>query len=226
MQKWILGFKNWLNQGSPLAQSLKKSISAMLAFVLLPGILLMGVYQGTKEPIAYQEKQTQLRLLNALVPQDHYNNHPLEDKITIRSPQYTGYPQTQAYVFRNNGRIIALATPIIAPDGYSGNIYLLVAVYATGEVAGVRVVKHNETPGLGDKIERDKTDWILSFNHKKLSSSNLSQWAVKKDGGQFDQFTGATITPRAVVKAVKKWLLYLNNHPEIWHTPEKKEKSQ
>jgi electron transport complex protein RnfG len=97
---------------------------------------------------------------------------------------------------------------VIAPDGYSGNIKLLVGVYYDGRVAGVRAVSHKETPGLGDYIETGRSDWILGFNGRSLVSPSPGDWRVKPDGGVFDAFTGATITPRAVVRAVYKSLLY------------------
>jgi electron transport complex protein RnfG len=102
----------------------------------------------------------------------------------------------------------------IAPNGYSGKIHLLVGVFADGSVAGVRAVKHSETPGLGDAIETQKSDWIFSFNDRSLSSPVPSNWLVKKDGGDFDQFTGATITPRAIVLAVKNTLLYYQQNAD------------
>jgi electron transport complex protein RnfG len=96
----------------------------------------------------------------------------------------------------------------VTPSGYSGDINLLTAVFANGEIAGVRVTKHEETPGLGDKVEVKKSDWITLFKGQNVLSEDDSRWAVKKDGGQFDQFTGATITPRAVVGSVKQAVLF------------------
>ena len=100
----------------------------------------------------------------------------------------------------------------MAPDGYSGNIHLLVAIKYDGTLAGVRVVNHKETPGLGDAVEAERSNWILGFTGKSLTNPGKKGWAVKRDGGQFDQFTGATITPRAVVKAVYKTLEYYQQH--------------
>ena len=102
--------------------------------------------------------------------------------------------------------------PATAPDGYSGNIDIITGVYRNGEVAGVRVVSHQETPGLGDKIELKKSDWVLAFNGKSLGAPSYERWTVKKDKGVFDQLTGATITPRAVTKAVRNTLDYYRNN--------------
>ena len=113
--------------------------------------------------------------------------------------------------FRNGEPVAALLTPV-APNGYSGEIRLLVGIYADGRVAGVRVLGHKETPGLGDAIEIERSDWITSFAGRSLGNPPLEDWKVKRDGGVFDQFTGATITPRAVVQAVRKTLLYFERH--------------
>ena len=102
----------------------------------------------------------------------------------------------------------------VAPDGYSGKIFLIVAIRSNGEVSGVRVVAHHETPGLGDYIERTKSEWITGFDGQSLSSRRDDDWKVKKDGGQFDYMAGATISPRAVIKAVHKALQYFAQHRE------------
>jgi electron transport complex protein RnfG len=104
-------------------------------------------------------------------------------------------------------------SPVTAP-GYAGDIALIVGIYADGTVAGVRVIRHKETPGLGDKIEVERNPWIQGFSGKRVGDPPLERWKVKRDGGDFDQFTGATITPRAVVAAVRRALLYVSNHRE------------
>ena len=108
---------------------------------------------------------------------------------------------------------------VTAPDGYNGDIRLLAAIDVTGTVLGVRVVSHRETPGLGDPIEVERSDWVLGFTGKSLLSPQGKSWAVKRDGGEFDQFTGATISPRAVVKAVHNTLLYFKtNQKSLFET--------
>ena len=107
---------------------------------------------------------------------------------------------------------VAVVLALIAPDGYGGPIKLLVGINADGSLAGVRVVNHHETPGLGDAIDTRRSNWILGFTGRSLGDPSPAQWAVRKDGGVFDQFTGATITPRAVVKAVKRALVYFEAH--------------
>ncbi|NCC28094.1 MAG: RnfABCDGE type electron transport complex subunit G, partial [Gammaproteobacteria bacterium] len=107
----------------------------------------------------------------------------------------------------------------VVPDGYAGPIQLLVSVLRDGSVGGVRVLFHHETPGLGDKIEERKSDWVLSFDGKSLSNPTPERWAVKRDGGEFDQFTGATITPRAIVHAVKNTLIYVQQQGDALFEP-------
>jgi electron transport complex protein RnfG len=107
---------------------------------------------------------------------------------------------------------VAAVFSVVARGGYAGDIELLVGVRADGRVAGVRVVEHHETPGLGDGIEADKSDWIRGFDGRSLGDPPREDWAVRRDGGDFDQFTGATITPRAVVEAVRDTLIYFEDH--------------
>jgi electron transport complex protein RnfG len=168
----------------------------------------------TKDQIAENERQALLKSLSAMVPAESIDNDIINDKITVMEPEMLGGEETTVYRGRKGGAEVAAVFTTIAPGGYSGNIKLLVAVKADGSLAGVRVVVHKETPGLGDKIEIEKDDWILSFNGKSLSDPTPDQWGVKRDGGVFDQFTGATITPRAIVKAVKNTLLYFKSNRE------------
>jgi electron transport complex protein RnfG len=109
---------------------------------------------------------------------------------------------------------VALVMSVIAPDGYSGSIKLLVGINTDGTLSGVRAVAHRETPGLGDAIEEQRSDWVQQFNGASLENPPLDRWKVRKDGGDFDQLTGATITPRAVVQAVRNALLYYRQHRE------------
>ena len=116
------------------------------------------------------------------------------------------------YRARRGDEVTGIILPATARDGYSGDIRLLVGIGRDGAVAGVRVLSHRETPGLGDKIELKKSDWVLSFDDKTLGDPAAEKWAVIKDGGEFDAFTGATVTPRAVVAAVKSAMEYSQNN--------------
>jgi electron transport complex protein RnfG len=187
----------------------------MLAALVLGAFAILGVglvsatYEGTKERIAYNERLALLRKLQAIVPAETVDNDMVTDRIIVEDEELLGPDPVAVYRGRKDGEPVAAVFAAIVPDGYSGPIKLLVAVRSDGTLGGVRVVSHKETPGLGDRIEEDRSDWILGFKGKSLEDPPPAQWKVKRDGGAFDQFTGATITPRAVVKAVKNTLLYV-----------------
>lgn len=166
-------------------------------------------FDSTEERIADNQRRALLKSLHQLVPEDLYDNDIYADILYVRHSKLLGSDEpVPVYRARKNGWPVAAVLAPIAPDGYNGGIRLLVAIQLNGNLAGVRVVQHRETPGLGDGIEAERSDWILGFDGKSLLDPEENQWKVKRDGGTFDQFTGATITPRAVVKAVKEALLY------------------
>ncbi len=148
--------------------------------------------------------------LEQVVPSNLYDNELLQDTLTI-SLDGNEKEAITMYIARKEQQIVAVAYET-SSEGYAGKINLIMGVNRQGEILGVRVLSHAETPGLGDKIEVAKADWILKFNGLSLNNPNETGWHVKKDGGQFDQFTGATITPRAVVKAVKQGLDFFAVH--------------
>ena len=158
--------------------------------------------------------------LNEVMPHDRHDNDLLADRITVSDP-LLGRNGHHIYRARQDGEPNGAVLEATAPDGYGGNIALIVGVDMQGKVQGVRVVPpHNETPGLGDKIETKKSDWIYGFNGLSLGNPADAGWAVKKDGGQFDSFTGATITPRAVVEAVHRALQYFDaNQTAVFEAP-------
>tara|TARA_A100001391_G_scaffold193181_1_gene168090 strand:- start:217 stop:855 length:639 start_codon:yes stop_codon:yes gene_type:complete len=191
---------------------LRNSVILGLFAVATVGMIAV-TQQGTAERISEAQRRAQLSALNEIVPHDQHDNDLLTDSFTVQDRQHLSLSApAEAYRARQGDRVSAVILPVVAPDGYSGRIDLLVGIRADGSIAGVRSVSHRETPGLGDKIDAGKSQWILSFNGKSLSMPIPDQWAVKKDGGQFDQFTGATITPRAVVKAVYQALNYFDEH--------------
>ena len=188
--------------------------SLILGLFAMATVGMIAVTQhGTAERIDEAQRRVQLSALNEIIPHDRHDNDLLADNFAIDDRQYLSLTGAKdAYRARNDGAVSAVILPVVAPDGYSGRIDLLVGINADGSIAGVRSVNHRETPGLGDKIETAKSQWVLDFNGKSLSMPVPEQWAVKKDGGEFDQFTGATITPRAVVKAVYQALTYFDAH--------------
>jgi len=187
---------------------------------LLGTALLAGVNGLTHERIIEQEKLRVLQQLNALVPVASYNNDLLGDRIEITDEAFFRHPAPiVVYRARMDNLAVAALMIVTAPDGYNGDIRLLIGIDSNGTVLGVRVVSHRETPGLGDPIEIERSDWILGFNDRSLRNTQTSDWAVKRDGGEFDQFTGATISPRAVVRAVHNTLLYFKaNQQSLFET--------
>ncbi len=164
---------------------------------------------NTRAAIAENERRVLLRNLHALLPAEKLDNDIVTDTLLIPASELLGSEsESLVYRARLRGEPVAAIFNSIAPDGYSGKIHLLVGVYVDGKIAGVRAVKHAETPGLGDALEIKKSTWVLDFNGKSLDNPSPGAWLVKRDGGVFDQFTGATISPRAVVQAVKNTLLY------------------
>ncbi len=185
-----------------------------IAGLLLTMFAVVGVglvaftHQATKGQIAENERQALLNSLNTLVPAEYIDNDIVTDLTVVSDQAKLGTAETTVYLGRKDSKPVAAVFTSIVPDGYSGPIKLLVAVLADGTLGGVRVVSHKETPGLGDKVEVEKSDWIHSFKGKSLGNPDETKWKVKRDGGVFDQFSGATITPRSIVKAVKNTLLY------------------
>ncbi len=200
------------------AGPLWRSAAALGLVAILGTSLLTGIDRLTVDRIAEQERRMVLEQLGQIVAPDRYDNALHDDYVTFRDERY--FPQGQevtAFRARHDGRPVAVILRFDAVDGYNGRIRLLVGIDSDSRVAGVRVVTHRETPGLGDGIERAKSDWILGFTGKSLTSPAPSGWAVRRDGGEFDQFTGATITPRAVVEAVQRALEYFEmNGPALF----------
>ncbi|WP_162045868.1 electron transport complex subunit RsxG [Vibrio taketomensis] len=166
----------------------------------------------TQDQITKQEQKQLLSVLNQVIPQKLHDNVLYEACTLVQDPALGTEMPMPAYIATKQGQPTAMALEAIAPDGYNGAIKVIVGIDANGTVTGTRVLSHQETPGLGDKIDIRVSDWILSFTGKNLTDENESSWHVRKDGGQFDQFTGATITPRAVVKSVKNTVQYFNQN--------------
>ncbi len=185
---------------------------ALLALFAVVGVGLVAfVHEHTQARIAANERAYLRRELNEILPQSAYDNDLLSDTVSLDDPALGPGPAT-AYLAWKAGRPAAVVFTVTAPDGYNGAIRMLVGIRYDGTLAGVRVVSHHETPGLGDRIDTRHGDWILGFAGRALGDPPLERWAVRRDGGAFDQFTGATITPRAVVGAVKRALLYFSQH--------------
>lgn len=208
---------------SPVPQNSQpwRSALALGLVVIIGTALLAAVNSLTKDRIEEQEQRVVLQQLQQVVPGNLHDNAMHLDYFQFSDS--TAFPQEQvvtAYRARNQNLPVAVILRFAAMDGYSGRINLLVGIDVTGRLTGVRVTSHKETPGLGDGIEVERSDWILDFDGRSLQQPPLEQWAVRRDGGVFDQMSGATITPRAVVNAVKRALLYFDQHQqELFATP-------
>ena len=184
----------------------------LLVFAVIFTALMAGTYALTKDIVAGNERKAKVALIAQVLPAGSFDNDILKDAISQDAAalkQLNAEAGSQIFRAQKDGKTNAVVVETIAPDGYSGKIKLLVGVGSDGRVLGVRVVAHKETPGLGDYIDAAKSAWIAQFEGKSLSAPRADEWKVKKDGGQFDYIAGATISPRAVVKAVKNTLDYV-----------------
>jgi electron transport complex protein RnfG len=185
-----------------------RTAGMMLVFTLAFTGFMAAIYNATKSEIAASAQQAKLKLINEVLPPDRYDNVLLDDYAVIPATPELGLSEpSRIYRARKAGAPVALVFEAAAADGYSGRIGLLIAVGADGRVSGVRVTEHKETPGLGDYIDPNKDKnktrpWITQFNGRGLNEVPQAAWQVKKDGGQFDYMTGATISARAVSNAV------------------------
>lgn len=188
----------------------------LLFFATLATIVLASTYFLTRDSIAKSVEEEKLRLIAQVVPQQIFDNAIVQDTVQLPPSELLGTnDESAAYRARLKGDATAVVLQPIAPDGYSGKIFLIVAIRSNGELSGVRVVSHRETPGLGDYIELPKSPWIKGFDGQSHATRKEADWKVKKDGGQFDYVAGATITPRAIVKAVHKSLLYFEQNRDM-----------
>ena len=194
---------------------LRQNLPALIPFLILViicAILLLIADHLTGDRIEAQQRAAQLRLISEVMSLPH-DNDLLTDRITIKAqePFVTGAPIT-VYRARNNGQPTGLVFMPVPAKGYNGLIELAVGVAYDGELTGVRVHAHRETPGLGDQVHQDRSDWIQGFNGLSLQNTALDAWGVRSDGGRFDQISGATITPRGIIKAVRNTLDYYALH--------------
>ncbi len=204
----------------------------MMRYAITKNAVILGLFaigtaatlattnEATLDQVRCNKQQALMTSLNQVMPHHQHDNDLLADRITVNDP-LLGRSEQHLYRARLNGENSGAVLEATAPDGYGGAIALIVGVDTQGQVQGVRVVPpHNETPGLGDSIETKKSDWILGFNGHSLGNPEAAGWAVKKDGGEFDSFTGATITPRAVVGAVHRALQYFSaNQNHVFSAP-------
>ncbi len=205
----------------PAIRNALRTGAVLLVFALIGTALLALTHDRTEPVISRSQQAEKLALINQVFPAQRYDNDLLASQRSVAANDLLGTRQASSvWIARRNGAFAGVVLEAVAPDGYSGNIALLIGIAADGTITGVRVTAHRETPGLGDYIDRVKSAWIDQFTGTSLSAPADRGWSVKKDGGQFDARAGATITPRAVVKAVKRALDYYARHRAAWATPE------
>ena len=181
----------------------------LAAFAIVCTVAIATISQLTKPMIAKQEQLALINTINQLIPAESYDNDIFASCFEVNDDLLLGKGQTQqVFIATKSNLPVAVMLETSTFKGYAGEIKLAVGIFENGQVAGVRVIRHTETPGLGDKIQTNKTDWIYSFNNKTYQLEQDARWEVKKNGGDIDAFTGATITPRAVTHAVKDALIY------------------
>lgn len=185
----------------------------LFVFALVGTAMLAFTHNRTEPVISRSQQAEKLALINQVLPPSLYDNDLLATQQSVPPDDLLGTRQPSAmWIARRAGAVSGVVLEAIAPDGYSGDIDLLIGIGVDGNVTGVRVTAHHETPGLGDYIDRAKSAWIDQFLGKSLSNPEPKHWKVAKDGGAFDARAGATITPRAVVKAVRNALDYFARH--------------
>ena len=209
-------------QDSTLKRSVAKHALILGLFALAAALLTGLVNRLTEDAIRQQRQAAERRALLEVMPAAAFDNDLLAESFVL-GPATPGYARPDllglrepatAYVARRGEEVSGVILPALSRSGYSGDIALLVGVRADGSLSGVRVLGHRETPGLGDKIETRVSDWILGFEGRSLDDPPAPRWQVRKDGGDFDQFVGATITPRAVVRAVADALAFFDANRE------------
>lgn len=198
-----------------LLKHTRNTTLTLAGFAAVFTLLMSLVYAVTQQPIADSEAAARMALFKQIISDDMFDNDLLSETVALPPDPLLGNTQpTVANIARQQGAVSAIILEAMAHDGYAGDIKLLIAIKADGSLAGVRVLSHKETPGLGDYIDIAKDRWITLFDHLSLNDKPLAQWRVKKDGGDFDYRAGATITPRAVVGAVARAMQYVAMHQQ------------
>lgn len=200
-----------------LGQSITKNGLLLGLFAVVTTGVIAGTYLSTRGLVQDNIRAAEERALLEIIPRDRHDNSMLDDAVALGDDALLGLREPRnAYRAKQNDEVVAVILPATARDGYTGDIDLIIGVNRDGSVAGVRVLSHRETPGLGDQIDYKKSQWVDGFIGRSLLNPKADKWTVKKDGGIFDQFTGATITPRAVTAAVKRSLeFYAQQRPML-----------
>lgn len=201
--------------------SLGRTAVTLAVIAAICTALVAATYHLTKDRIAANAKALLEQSLQPALAGIFYDSGVTESRLVFEPPH--GLPGNDpAIIYRvyADDAPVAALFAVTARDGFSGPIRLLLGVGVDGTISGLRILEHRETPGLGDKISQDRSDWVLQFDGRSLGDPILARWAIRPDGGDFDQLTGASVTPRAVVKAVRDTLVYFEAHrDEIFSLP-------
>lgn len=192
-----------------------KNGTILAVFALISTGLIAITHLVTKDKIADEIEAAMTKRLDNIIPKEKYDNLAHQDCRFVNDKTLLGSESDlKVYRMRHQNKNFAVFMTSVAPDGYSGKIKLVIGIYNNGKIAGVRVTEHQETPGLGDQIEIEKSDWIKQFNNLSIHDTPKKDWQVIKDGGQFDALTGATITSRAIIKSVYNTLIYFDKNKQ------------
>lgn len=202
-----------------LKQAISKNSILLALFAIAVAALIAFIESSTREKRAESLRKVKSMALEQVIPATQRDNILLDDYIETDDAVYLKLKAPgKIHIAKKQGIVTGFIIPTRAPDGYAGSIMSIVGVDTKGKILGVRILQHQETPGLGDKVDTKKSDWVFSFNGKSLDITPANAWAVKKDKGEFDQFTGATITPRAVVKSIHNALVFFQENPQLFST--------
>ncbi len=207
-----------MSHSDELKKSVRKNAFILALFAMASTVLVSIVHQLTKDKIASEVERVMNQRLNKLVSPDSYNNSPSSDCILINNHSRLNQVSIhKIHRMRKDSKPIALVFSSTAHNGYSGDISLLIALSEQNRLLGVEIIDHRETPGLGDKIDSNKSHWLQQFENVELKTISDNRWRVKKDGGDFDALTGATITPRATINAIYQTILYFEEYkPDLF----------
>jgi Na+-translocating ferredoxin:NAD+ oxidoreductase subunit G len=197
----------------PVVLRMLRAGAALALAVAIVVVMLALIERALRPRIEQHERERRLTPLLELLPRTAFDNDPIADRLLVRDEDLLGTdaPVT-VYRARRQATPVAVFMRVTAPGGYGGEISLLIGIAPDGRLLGVRVLSHRETRGLGDAIETARSDWILGFDDRSLGDPPFERWTVRRDGGDFDQFTGATVTPRAVTLAIRNALVYFGRN--------------
>jgi H+/Na+-translocating ferredoxin:NAD+ oxidoreductase subunit G len=196
-----------------LSESMARNAVLLGLFAVVSTAIIASTYLSTGDRIRENIRRAEERALIDIVPLTRHNNSMLDDVQMVDDAELLGLREAKKlYIARQNNSPVAVILPATAREGYTGDIDMIIGINVDGTIAGVRILSHRETPGLGDAVDKQKSDWVDGFMQKSLTNPTIDKWKVKRDKGVFDQFTGATITPRAVTKTVLQALQYFDKH--------------